>query len=435
VFNQFLLKNGRWTDLSGKGVDTGMGLERISAVMQEKGDDIFETDLFLPILDKLKDTLGLVCLNEGYKGFGKSFIKPARIIVDHLRGAVFLVMDGVRPSKEGEGAVLRRILRSTFEEIDKLKGNRPACSADRKMVVEEVVSTIVDYYGEIKEYKNLSKNREMILRIISDEISFTRREIGRLIPKINKRIAILNRYPKNLDLSSPSADLKWLKAAFINYKKDNISIAAGKFAYHLWNTYRYSKETFWEEISEDLKKRVSKDDFEKGYEEGKVKFKEISRKGLEKKFKGGLADQTKATTKLHTATHLLLAALRKVLGKHVEQRGSNINPERLRFDFSHPEKVTPEEQKKVENLVNAQIKKGIEVKCEEMSPAEAKKKGATGVFDYKYGDKVKVYTIDEFSKEICGGPHVKNTSELGRFRILKEESSSAGVRRIKAILE
>ena len=201
-------------------------------------------------------------------------------------------------------------------------------------------------------------------------------------------------------------------------------------AFKLYDTFGFPIE-LTQELAAEKGKSVDVEGFNNKYREHQEK----SRQGAAQKFKGGLADQSEETTKLHTTTHLLNAALRKVLGDTVYQKGSNINPERLRFDFSFDRKLTPEELQDVTKLVNEAIDSELPVICEEMSVEEAKKQGAIGVFDEKYGDKVKVYSIGDFSKEICGGPHVSNTSELGRFRILKEQSSSAGVRRIKAKLE
>ena len=204
----------------------------------------------------------------------------------------------------------------------------------------------------------------------------------------------------------------------------------GKLAFDLYQTYGFPIEMIIELVQE---KNLFVDI--KDFEEELKKHQELSRTASAGMFKGGLADQGEIATKYHTATHLLLAALRQVLGGHIYQKGSNINAERLRFDFSHPQKMTQEEIKKVEDMVNEKIKENIPVVCEEMSLEEAKNKGAMGVFESKYGEKVKVYTIDNFSKEICGGPHAKNTGELGKFKIVKEESSSSGVRRIKSILQ
>ena len=223
---------------------------------------------------------------------------------------------------------------------------------------------------------------------------------------------------------------KEFEKAINKAKQENKNIIDGQTIFKLYETYGFPPE-----ITADLAR-------EKGFEIDNTEFEKLfknhqekSRMGSEQKFKGGLAEQNEKTISYHTATHLLHKALQIVLGEHAKQKGSNITDERLRFDFSHPEKMTKEELQKVEDIVNEQIKRDLEVKCEEMTLEEAKKSGAMGLFENKYGEKVKVYTIGDFSKEICGGPHVKHTGELGHFKIKKEESSSAGVRRIKAILE
>ena len=212
--------------------------------------------------------------------------------------------------------------------------------------------------------------------------------------------------------------------------KTELKEISGTFAFNLYQTYGFPIE-----MTVELAKKEGLSIDMDGFRQEFKKHQELSRAGAKKRFKGGLADHSEISKKYHTATHLLHQALRQVLGKHVKQQGSNITPERLRFDFSHPKKMTKEEIRKVEEIVNEQIKKDLPVVCEEMTVEEAKKQGAIGLFGQKYGKKVKVYSIGEFSKEICGGPHVKRTGELGKFKIKKEESSSAGVRRIKAVLE
>ncbi len=423
VFNEYVFKNGQYKSLEYKGIDTGMGLERLSAVINNKSS-VYNTNELYEIVEEVEKEEGLL-RGSGRKENEGVDVENRRIISDHIRAAVFLIADGVLPSKDEKGSVLRRLLRDAFDEINKQR---------RSFSYINVVNKVIDVCGSITEYKNLRDKREYIIKTITEEEKFTKEEYEKRIPRINKRIAVLERYPERLNLN-PGGDLKWLKAAFIDHKLDNVSIAAGKFAYHLWNTHRYFKETLWENLTSELKERISTDDFKKGYEIGKKKFQEISKVGAEKKFKGGLADNTEETKKLHTATHLLQAALRQVLGDQVFQKGSNITVERLRFDFSYDEKMTPEQIIEVENLVNKWIAQGIEVKCEEMSYDEARNKGAMGLFKDKYGDKVKVYSIGNISMEMCGGPHVSNTSELGKFKIKSEKASSRGIRRIKAILE
>jgi len=350
-----------------------MGLERLAKVIQKK-ETLFETDLFFPLIEKLEKISGKK-YNENKKEF--------RIIVDHTRGACFLIADGVLPSNIEQGYILRRILRRTirYGKLLNLPDNF------LQIVSQKIIEEYKDIYPELK--------KENIIGVIGEE---------------------QEKFEKTLE--------KGLK------EFEKLKSITGEKAFDLYQTYGFPLE-LTEELAKEKGIEIKKENFNKKLKE----HQKISRAGAEKKFKGGLADHSEQTTKYHTATHLLLAALRKVLGSHIQQKGSNITSERLRFDFSHPQKMTDEEIGKTEDLVNQKIKENLEVKCEEMSLEEARKQGATGVFGEKYGRKVKVYAINNFSKEICGGPHVKKTSELGHFRIKKEESSSAGVRRIKAILE
>lgn len=424
VFNERILKDDpsrywHWANI--KGVDTGMGLERISAVMQ-KVDDIFRTDLLKPIIDQAYELRKLFPPNASVE------IEPAyKIIVDHLRSSVFIASEDVIPSKEKRGAVLRRLLRRAYEVAIRLRPD-----GINKDYIHKLSSFIIDHYKE--NYPDLEKDREKILSIIDNEIIFTEKEIARLVPKINKRIRVLERYLKGETDKREGADPKWLNSAFVK-KGDTPGIITGKFAYHLWNTNRCSKEYFWDYFQKnaepEVKEYVNRNEFEIGYKEGKKEFKEVSRKGVEKKFEVG--DKARIA-QLHTATHILHETLRRVLGKHIEQRGQDINSERLRFDFSHPEKLTPEQLKEIEDKVNEVIAQKLPVNCEEVTVEEAKKQGARALFLDKYTGKVTMYSVGDYSKELCKGPHVKNTSELGSFKIIKEEASSAGVRRIKATL-
>ncbi|MCF7835854.1 MAG: alanine--tRNA ligase [Candidatus Marinimicrobia bacterium] len=355
VFNEYSKnKEGEYIKLEKPGVDTGMGLERLAMVVQ-KTKNIFETDLFAPILEATNGN---------------------RIIADHMRGSVFLVSDGIKPSNLGAGYILRRLIRRAYRHS--------------KMSNIKIAEKVIEIYGEF--YPELKTNKEEVIReIIQEEEKF-----GKTLEKGEKELQRLG---------------------------EKVS---GKEAFVLFSTYGYPVE-----LIEEAGKKIDRQEFEAEME----KHQELSRTASAGMFKGGLVDDNEETTKLHTAAHLLLAALRKVLGSHVEQKGSNITSERLRFDFSHPEKLTDEQKEEIEKLVNEQIGKDLPVTCEEMSPEEAKKDGAVGSFEHKYGDKVKVYAIDNFSKEICGGPHVEKTGVLGKFKIKKEKASSAGVRRIKAVLE
>lgn len=434
VFNEYIWHGTHWEDIPTKGVDTGMGLERLAAVLQDK-KDIFETDLFLPIIGKIEEISG-----KKYQENKKAF----RIIADHVRGAIFIIADkhDIFPSKKGRGSVLRRLIRETQDNIIDLNFKKP-------LFIDYVFQFQIDYFEKncSQEYcNNLRKKTGSFHKILSEELGLLEMGKERFEAKIYKRERILKRFSEgNLDLQE-NADPKWLKPAFIDKDKDSISIAAGKFAYNLWNENRCSKNFFLQSLDHKLREKIDREEFEKGYKEGEEKFKEISRAGIGM-FKGGLVDASEQTTKLHTAAHLLLAALRQVLGSDIKQAGSNINQERLRFDFTYPEKVSDDKLKQIEDLVNQKIGENLPVKMQEMSLEEAKSSGATGVFDERYGDKVKVYSItpstrdarsgsreDYFSREICGGPHVENTGSLVYFKITKEESSSAGVRRIKAVL-
>ena len=253
-------------------------------------------------------------------------------------------------------------------------------------------------------YPDLDKNKEIIKQVILEE--------------------------KDKFVKTLSHGEREFEKAIQKLKQENKDIVDGQTIFKLYETYGFPPE-ITADLAEEQGFKIDMTEFDKLFKEHQDK----SRMGSEQKFKGGLADQNEQTIKYHTATHLLHKALQIVLGEHAKQKGSNITTERLRFDFSHPEKMTKEQLKEVEDIVNEQIKRDLPVTCEEMTVEEAKNSGATGLFENKYGDKVKVYTIGDFSKEICGGPHVKHTGELGKFKILKEESSSAGVRRIKAILE
>jgi len=377
VFNEYILRNGKYEPAKFKGVDTGMGLERLAAVMQGQ-TDIFKTDLFWPMIEVLK------ILSLNYDRDAKSL----RIIADHLKAAAFLVSTGLFPSNKDQGYVLRRLIR------------RVLLLSQWKEEKEIWIPKVIEKIAEI--YPDLADKKDNIASIIVEE---------------------MQKFQKTLELGKKIIE-----------KLDTLD---AKIAFDLYQTYGFPLELSKEYAG--LKKiKISDEDFQKEF----LKHRELSRTASAGKFKGGLVGQTEQTKKYHTATHLLLAALRRVLGDYIVQKGSNITDERLRFDFSHPEKLTPEQIKQIEDLVNEKIKDGLEVKMEEMSLDEAKKSQALGVFESKYGDKVKVYSIDDpavsgqvFSKEICGGPHVKNTNELGHFKIIKEESSSAGVRRIKAVLE
>jgi len=366
--------DNQYLPLSQKNVDTGMGVERTVAVLNGF-DNVFQTELFEPIIKEIKSLSCFDSQNE----------KALRIIADHIKASVFILSENIEPSNTEQGYVLRRLIRRSVRHGKQL--------GIKDIFCHKVAKTVIDIYKDT--YPEVYKNREFIFeQFVKEEEKFE---------------LTLDRGLKEFE------------------KLDKIT---GERAFNLYQSYGFPLE-LTQELAEEKGISINKQEFEKAFK----KHQELSRKGAEQKFKGGLADHSEKTTKYHTATHLLLAALREVLGDHVQQKGSNITAERLRFDFSNSEKMTPEQIKETEDLVNQKIQAGIEVRCEEMPVERAKKQGATGVFGEKYGDKVKVYSINSFSKEICGGPHVKNTSELGRFKIKKEQSSSAGIRRIKAVLE
>ncbi len=381
VFMQYFKNmDGKYEPLSQKNVDTGMGLERILSAINGLGDD-YKTDVFWPIIQKIEELSG-----KKYEDNKKEF----RIIADHIKAATFIIGDkrGVEPSNLGQGYVVRRLIRRAIRYGKIL--NLP------KYFLASLIQKVVEIYGEA--YPEIKRKENDIMTIVQREEE-----------KFEKTLEEgLKQFEKGLD------------------------------AFELYTTYGFPLELTME-LAKEKRKTINVEEFNKKFKE----HQELSRTASAGMFKGGLADAGMQATKYHTATHLLLAALRRVLGDHVYQRGSNINAERLRFDFSHPQKMTAEEIKEVEDIVNQKIKEDLEVICEEMSLEEAKGKGAMGVFENKYGERVKVYTIGNssasseppFSREICGGPHVKKTSELGKFKIIKEESSGLGVRRIRGVLQ
>ena len=390
VFNEYYQdRNDKLIPLKQKGVDTGMGLERLAMVCQQK-PSVYETDLFLPIINELR-----------VRNYEIRNIKAERIIADHIKSAVFLVADGILPSNVERGYVLRRILRRAirYGKILNLQKNFLI------PLVQKVIEIYRDIYPEA-----LSKQAD-ILTVIQNEGEKFEKTLGKGLAQFDKL----------------------LKSKIKNQKS---KIIDGEEAFDLYQSYGLPLE-----LTRELTREEGFEIDEKNFQEKFKKHQEISRAGVEKKFGGHGIDNLQLITynlqltKLHTATHLLQAALRNVLGEHVKQMGSDITPQRLRFDFSHSKKMTEEELKKVEDLVNQKIKENLEVKKEEMRYKDAIKFGALAFFKEKYPEKVTVYSVNNFSKEICAGPHVKRTSELGHFKIVKEESSGAGIRRIRAILE
>ncbi len=388
VFMQYnKTADGRFEPLAQRNVDTGMGLERVTAIMQGR-KSCYDTELFAPLFARLDEIVGAPCGPNGRSA-------SERIIVEHMRAATFIMGDGVAPGNVDQGYVLRRLIRRAIREARKL-GVHTSFTAS---LAEVVVASFGDVYPEltaaaaaIKDELNREENQ------FAETLEKGTKEFEKLIGKVPPHIAVKR--------------------------------VSGKNAFFLYETYGFPIE-LTEEMARERGFTVDKDGFAEAYQ----KHQELSRQGAEKKFKGGLADNSDMTTRLHTATHLLHEALRRVLGPHVAQKGSNITSERLRFDFSHTDKMTDAQIAEAERLVNEAIAAAMPVVMEEMTVEEATAKGAIGLFAEKYGEKVKVYSAGDFSREICGGPHAATTKELGRFKILKEESSSRGVRRIKAVLQ
>ncbi len=390
VFMQYnKTADGSYEKMSRKCVDTGMGVERTSTILQGK-KSVYDTELFIPIIKEIETVSGATY------GVREDTDKSIRIIADHVKASVFILGDakGVKPSNLGQGYILRRLIRRAIRHGRKL-------SIDEKFL-SRPAERVVDMYKDI--YPELEMNRDTIL----NELTL---EEERFLQTLKKGE---HEFEKMLP----------------NLAKNPSKIIPGRVAFRLYDTYGFPIE-LTEELSAEHGLTVDRAGFEEAFE----KHQELSKQGAEKTFKGGLADHSEMTTKLHTATHLLHKALRMTLGNHVEQKGSNITPERMRFDFSHPDKMTDEELKRVEDIVNEQIRRDLPVSMEMMSLDKAKAEGAIALFGEKYEDTVKVYTIGDFSKEVCGGPHVERTGELGHFKIVKEQSSSSGVRRIRAVLE
>lgn len=396
------LEGNKYVELENKNVDTGFGFERL--LMYVNGlTDIYKTDLFADVISYLQ--------NESGKNYENDFEarKAMRIIADHIRTSVMLIGDknGIVPSNVGAGYILRRLMRRAIRYARQLNLSEEALNNVAKIYIEKI-------YNEA--YPLLLEKEEYILSEISKEVLKFSKVVDDGIKEFEKVIGGLER--KNQFMSQKDA----------NFVEDRT--ITGKAAFRLYDTFGFPIE-----MTKELAREKGYNVDEEGFNEAFKHHQEISKQSEKGEFKGGLADSSYQSTRLHTATHLLLAALRKKFGSDVHQCGSNITPERLRFDFNVDRKLTPEELLEIENEVNNNIQRAIDVEFYELPIDEAKQMGATGIFDDKYGDIVKVYKIGDVSIEMCGGPHVKNTSELNKFKIVKEESSSAGVRRIKAILE
>ena len=381
VFMEYFKDKNGYRKLEQKNVDTGLGLERMTMLLQGK-ETPFDTELFSPVMDKLKELQKV------------DSIESRRIIAEHLRSSMMIIADGGRPSNLDRGYVLRRLIRRLIRHMNKLQIN-----------LDELLTLIdinVENLGEM--YPELVKNKEIIKTVILEEKDKFQKTLANGEREFQKEINRL--------------------------KEQNTNIIPGKVVFKLYDTYGFPPEVT-KELAQENGYKIDLEEFNKLFKEHQEK----SRAGSEQKFKGGLAETTEETIAYHTATHLLNAAIKKVIGKDAHQRGSNITVDRMRFDFNCDHKLTSEEKQEIEDLVNKWIEEGLPVTKEEMKKEDAIKSGAECMFIEKYPDVVTVYTIGDVSKELCGGPHVKNTSELGKFKIKKEESSSSGVRRIKAILE
>ena len=382
VFMQYnKTKDGKYEPLKAPNVDTGLGLERVIGLLQGKSS-VYDTELFADVIAKIKE------LSSNYN------VPSARIIADHLRTSMFMIVDGVRPSNVEQGYVLRRLLRRVIRHMRKIGFNPD----DITVLIDTFVKITTEMYPEIPA------NQDTIKEVVIEE---------------------KNKFMKTLEHGEKEFSKNVAKA-----KAEGKEKLDGQVVFRLYDTFGFPPE-MTAELAEEAGLKIDMEEFNELFK----KHQDLSRAGSEAKFKGGLADHSEQTTAYHTATHLLHKALQIVLGEHATQKGSNITAERLRFDFANPCKVTPEQLKEVEDIVNEQIKRDLPVTCEEMTLEEAKAAGATGLFANKYGEKVKVYTIGDFSKEICGGPHVERTGGMGHFKIVKEEGVAAGIRRIKAVLE
>ena len=381
VFMEFYKDKNGYRKLEQKNVDTGLGLERMTMLLQGKKTP-YEIEIFAPVMKKIEELQKV------------DSIESRRIITEHLRSSMMIINDGGRPSNVDRGYILRRLLRRMTRHMNKLEIDL------NKM--PEIIDVSIASLKEL--YPELEKNKEIIKQVI---------------------IAEKDKFTKTLQKGE-----KEFEKVSTRVKENGKKVIDAQTVFNLYETYGFPPE-MTEELAKEEGLEVDMKNYQKLFEEHQAK----SRMGSEAKFKGGLASTGEMEVKYHTATHLLNAALKKVLGDHVHQKGSNITSERLRFDFSHGAKMTDEEKKKVEDLVNEYIKQDIKVERLEMKKDEAIALGAEAMFLEKYGDEVTVYKIGDVSLELCGGPHVSRTGELGTFKIKKEEASSSGVRRIKAILE
>lgn len=381
VFMEYYKDENGYSKLKQRNVDTGLGLERMNMLLQGK-ETPYDTEIFKPIMDELSNLAKV------------DNIESRRIVAEHLRSSIMIINDGGRPSNVDRGYVLRRLIRRMTRHLNKLQ------------ISLDELSNLIDLNIEtLKEmYPDLEKNRETIKQVLIEE--------------------------KDKFMKTLLHGEKEFEKAMVKIKNDGLLKIDGQVVFRLYDTYGFPPEVT-NDLAREQGYEIDMEEFNKLFKEHQEK----SRLGSEQKFKGGLADQSPETIAYHTATHLLNAALKIVVNKDVHQMGSNITPERMRFDFSCDHKLSDEEKKATEDLVNKWINESLPVTVKEMKKEDAIKSGAECMFIEKYPDIVKVYSIGDVSKELCGGPHVQNTSELGKFKITKEEASSAGIRRIKAILE
>lgn len=380
VFMEYFKDKNGYSKLKQKNVDTGLGLERMAMLLQGK-ETPFDTEIFEPVMKKLTE------LSK------KDNTESKRIVAEHLRSSIMIISDGGKPSNVDRGYILRRLIRRMIRHINKLEIDLSSLG--------DLVYLNIDTLNEL--YPELEANKEMIKSVIIEEKDKFVKTLAKGEKEFFKEIS--------------------------GIKEKSINVLPGSMVFRLYDTYGFPPEVT-KELAKENGFGIDIKEFNRLFEIHQQK----SRAGSEQKFKGGLAEQNKETIAYHTATHLLNAALKKVLGSDTHQKGSNITTERMRFDFNCDHKLTDEEKAKIEEVVNDWIKAGLDVKCEEMKKEDAVKSGAECMFIEKYPDIVTVYTIGNVSKELCGGPHVKNTSELGKFKIKKEEASSSGIRRIKAVL-
>jgi alanyl-tRNA synthetase len=382
VFMQYDLQaDGRYLRLDQRNIDVGLGLERTLTILRGVASP-YETELFVPIVAAIRS---LAAHSDTF---------AERVIADHIRAAVFILAEGIRPGNGDQPYVARRLIRRAirYGRTLGIEGQFLARLAD------EAIPTLSDAYPELEQ------RRQPICAALDEEEARFQRTLGRGVAEFEKAIGAC--------------------------RSRGETVVPGDVVFRLYDTYGFPAE-----LTEELAGQRGLGADMGGFQAAFAAHQERSRQGAAGHFRGGLAERIPATTRLHTATHLLHEALRRVLGPHVAQRGSNITAERLRFDFAHGERLAPEQLAAVEALVNEQIGRDLPVAWAEMGFEDAKRAGAIGLFEERYGEQVKVYAIGEFSKEICGGPHVERTGELGRFRIAKEEAVGAGIRRIRAILE